>query len=482
MRTTWVTVLLLFAGCNFKPHYSRPDMDVPSAFRFSPETNEEYVNLPWWEQFEDPILNELIQTALKNNQDLQATTAKVLEFYARYQEVFSRFFPTINAGFAPDRIKLSEDINFLPIPPGVPRINTLYQLFGQLSYEIDFWGRIRNSNEAAKNEYLSRIDARNVVILSLVSSVAKAYIRLQQSDAQLLISKETYRSRKDSWNIANLRYDAGLVSFMEVKQAESEAEAAQVQIKNFEKFIAEQEDLLSLLMGSPPGPIPRGKLLSENNLPPSIPSGLPSNLLENRPDILQAEKIMMAANARIGVARAAFFPTLQLTGLQGQRSTDFDSFFKQSAESFLWGISALQPLFTGGRLTGQLNEAHAAFMETAHSYYQTVLTAFQEVSDALIAHQKAKEKLEVQKKQTASLVEYLRLANLRYFNGQNDYLTVVDSEKNLFQVQLDTVTTEAEVFVTLIDLYKALGQGWDVEADYCAKCNNSSPLKEAIFF
>lgn len=478
----FIFLLLLASACNFKPRYSRPEMDVPECYRFLPDNNEAYANIPWWEQFEDPVLNELIETALKQNQDLQVATARVLEFYARYQVVFSQFFPTLSAEGSVDQIKLSKDINFNPIPPGVPRTNSLYQLLLQLSYEIDFWGRIRNSSEAAQYDYLSRIDARNIIILTLVSSVAKGYILLQQFDSQLKISNLTYETRKESWRIATLRFDAGLVSDMEVKQAESEAEAAEVQIKNFERFIAEQEDLLSLLLGTPPGPIPRGKLINEISLAPCIPAGLPSNLLENRPDILQAEKEMIAANARIGVAKAAFFPTISLTGVQGQRSTEFSQLLKTSASVFDWGVDANQFLYTGGRLTGQLHEADASFIATVHSYQQTVLNAFKEVSDALIAHEKAKEKLEIQKKQSDALSEYLRLAQLRYFNGQNDYLTVVDSEKNLFQVQLDTASTEAEVFTTLIDLYKALGQGWDVEADYCSKCDNPSPVREALFF
>ncbi len=458
--------LLSITSCNFKPQYNRPEMDVPENYRFAQEQEEKYANVRWWEQFQDPVLTDLIQTAIQNNQDLQVATARVLEFYAKYQVVFSEFFPQISLTPTVDRIKASNDVDFQPPSPFIPRINTLYQIFLQVSYELDFWGRIRNATESAKANYLAQIDARNTTILTIVSSVAKAYIQLLQFDYQLEISKLTYQSRLESWRIAKLRFEAGLVSEMEVKQAESEAEGAEVQIKNFEAFIPEQENLISVLIGSVPGPIPRGPLLKQLELP-KVPVGLPSDLLQNRPDILQAEENMISANAQIGVARAAFFPKITLTGAQGQKSTDFDNFFKSSASAFDWGTGALQYLYTGGRLTGQLNEAEAIFLKTVHSYQQTVLTAFQEVSDALIAHQKAKEKLEVQTRQVAALEEYLRLAQLRYFNGQNDYLTVVDSEKNLFVVQLSSQATAADVFSTLIDLYKALGQGWDVEAPYC---------------
>jgi len=190
---------------------------------------------------------------------------------------------------------------------------------------------------------------------------------------------------------------------------------------------------------------------------------------------------MISANALIGVARANFLPVISLTGLQGKRSSNFDLLFKNEANYFDWGLGVSSPVFTGGKLTGKLSEAEAIYIQTVHSYKQTVLTAFQEVSDALITHQKTKEKLEVQIKQQAALEEYLRLAKLRYFNGQNDYLTVVDSEKNLFQVQLRTGLTGGDIFISLIDLYKALGQGWDVEADYCSKCDDPSPLMNVFF-
>ncbi len=390
-------VFFFLSSCNFKPQYTRPEMDVPENYRFGEDDNEQYANLQWWEQLGDPVLNDLIQTAVQNNQDLQVATARVLEFYARYQVVFSQFFPQISINPTIDRLKASNDVDFQPPSKFIPRINTLYQTFLLVSYELDFWGRIRNATESAKANYLAQIDARNTTILTIITSVAKAYVALLEFDYQLEISKLTYESRMESWRIAKLRYDAGLISEMEVKQAESEAEGAEVQIKNFEAFVPEQENLISVLIGSVPGPIKRGPLLTQTQLP-VVPMGLPSDLLENRPDIMQAEENMISANAQIGVARAAFFPTLTLTGAQGQKTTDFDKFFKSSASAFDWGAGALQYLYTGGRLTGQLNEAEAVFLETVHSYQQTVLTAFQEVSDALIAHQKAKEKLEVQKK------------------------------------------------------------------------------------
>jgi multidrug efflux system outer membrane protein len=457
-----IPFLLILSSCNFRPPYNRPEMEIPEHFRFAAENPEEYVNMAWWEQFGDPALNELIRCALQNNQDLQVASARVLEFQAKYKVAFSQFFPEFAASTFSDRLKVSEDVNFSPIPPGVPNVNTLNRVLAALSYEVDFWGTIRNSAAAAKAQYLARVDARNIVILSLISSVAKAYIQLQEFDFQLIIAQETVDFRAEALRIARLRFEAGLVSNLPVRQAESELQSAEVQVKNFEELIGQQEDLISLLLGTPPASIARGKMLKDLKLPPSVPVGLPSDLLQRRPDILMREQEMIAANAQIGVARAAFFPVITLTADRGQMSTDFSEFFKNSAALFDLFIDVEERLYMGGRLTGQLNEAEALFLETAHSYQQTVLTAFKEVSDALIAHEKSKEKLKIQIAQVEVLQDYLRLAQLRYFNGQNDYLTVVESEKNLFQVELEMVSTQADLFLSLIDLYKALGQGWDV--------------------
>ncbi|MBX7066537.1 MAG: efflux transporter outer membrane subunit [Parachlamydiales bacterium] len=459
----FVFLLLLLTACNFKPKYERPYLEMGDVYRFQINNPGEYVNMAWWKQFEDPTLNYLISVALENNKDLQVATARVLEFYAQYKVVFSQFYPEISAGGNVDRIKLSNDIDFQPPVPGVPRINYLYSLFLKFSYELDFWGSIRNQTEAAKSQYLSQVYARQNVILSLVTSVATAYILLKQYWDQLEISKLTYESRKKSWDIANLRFDAGLVSELEVKQAESETLGAETQIKNFEVLIAKQEDLISVLLGQAPGPIREGLRLSEMNLPPCVPTGLPCDLLENRPDIKQAEEQILAANADVGVARAAFFPTFTLDGDLGQKSTATNNFFNNSANFFDFVVQAFQPLFTGWRLTNQLNEAEAVLLETLYSYQQTILTALQEVDDALIAHKKAKEKYQIQTQRVGALKDYLNLANLRYFNGQNDYLTVLDAEKTLFATQLEASTTEADLYLTIISLYKALGQGWDVE-------------------
>lgn len=480
-------IFLFLAACNFRPNTDIPDVNMGRAYRFEPWDVEEYINAAWWKQFNDPKLDQLIELAFKNNQNLQVATARVLEFYSQYRIVFSQFYPQIGAVGNIDRIKLSEDVNFQPLIPGVPRINTLYALLFNLSYEIDFWGRIRNATSAAKAVYLGEINARRNVVLGLLSSVAVSYITLKQAHNQLKISRLTYESRFESYRIAVLRYEGGLVSQLEVKQAESEALEAEVQIQNFEVLIAQQENLLHNLIGEAPGPIDKGKDLVDLNLPKAIPVGIPSDILVNRPDIMQAEELIRAANADVGVARAAFFPTITLTGLNGKRSTETKDFLRSSATLWDLGMQAAQPLFTGFRLTNQLSESEAVLMQALHSYHQIVLTALQEVSDSLIAHEKAKERLRIQTEQVKALERYLELAQLRYFNGQNDYLTVIDAQTSLFRTQLLQALNESDVFITLVSLYKALGQGWVVEED--SRCtvayeveekNEIAPKKEHI--
>ena len=474
-KIVWGTISLglVLAGCNLSPSYERPDMHLTESWRFELDDLEAYANVAWWEAFQDPVLTDLIKTALQNNQNLQVAVSRVLQYYDQYRVVFANLLPHVDGQAIVDRVKNSNAMTTIPRPPSAisPRISWLYQLYLKFSYEIDFWGKIRNQAASAWASYLSQVDAQRNVVVGLVSGVAQGYVQLKQFDNQLKISQGTYEARKNAWDIQLKRFNVGLVSEMEVKQAESDAEAAAVQVVNFKTLIAQQEDLICVLLGQQPGPIPRGVLLSEMKLPPEIPAGLPSDLLENRPDIMQAEQNIIAANANIGVARAAFFPTLLLTGAMGKESITTHYLLKSAASTFDYSLNALQPLFEGGKLVYQLKEQEALLQEAIHSYQQTILTALQEANDSIIGHANAKEKLQIQVDQVAALAEYLRLSILRYGNGQNDYLTVLNAENSLFAAQLESAATEANVFKTLIDLYKALGQGWQVDGDYANTAN-----------
>lgn len=470
MRNVLIFLILLLSSCNFAPQYVRPDMELTEKFRFEPENSIEYANLPWWEQLGDPVLTELIRTALKNNYNLQVATATVANFYAQYQVAFAPLLPAINGNFLDERI-------FWDTPKP---LTWLYQLAMSLSYEIDFWGKIRNAAASAEANYLAQIDTRLNLILSIVSGVATAYVTLLQLDNQLLISKQTLEARQELYRISKLRYDAGLTSLLDVRQAEAQVQDAEAQLSNFEALIPVQEDLISILLGAQPGPIPRGKLLQELKLPPAIPAGLTSDLLENRPDIMAAEQNLISAIYAIGSARAAFFPQFTITGLQGKQTTMFNDLLKHISNYSEWQFEATQPLFTGGFLRGQLGEAEANYLEQLYTYQQTVLTALQQVSDSLVTYEINQETLGFLVQETNSYIDYLRLAKLRYYNGLVEYLTVQIAEENLFTVQLTVETARASIFIALIDIYTALGQGWDLKCDYCDACDNPYPLWKAL--
>lgn len=469
-----IAIATCISSCNFQPKYQRPEMGLEESYRFSPENNVEYANLPWWEQLGDPVLNELIATALKNNQNLQVATATVLQFYAQYQVAFAQLLPQISAVNNNARTNVNSSIKH--------PLSFLYQLYMNLAYQFDFWGQIRNAVESAESTFLAQVDTRLNLILSIISAVAQGYVLLLQYDNQLAISKMTLDSRNELYRIAQLRYDAGLTSLMEWKQAEAQVQDAEAQIKIYEGLIPVQEDLIRVLLGAQPGPVPRGKMLDQLNLPPCIPAGLPSDLLENRPDILAAEKNLMAANAQIGVARAAFFPVIELTGIDGKQSPLMGYLLKNISAYSEWQIQATQPLYEGGALMGALSEAEAVFLENYHIYQQTVLVALQQVSDALVTYETTKETYAIQLQEIESDTEYRKLSELRYYNGLNDYLTVEIAEENLFVIQLAAEQTKGQIFSSLISLYTALGQGWDVDADYCSKCDNPYPLWKALFF
>ena len=331
-----------------------------------------------------------------------------------------------------------------------------------------------NETEAAASIFVREIERRRAVILTLVSNLASAYVLLLQYDNQWEISKMTYKTRMESLKLSKLRFEVGLVSEIEVMQAESLAEEAEAEMKLYEELIPQQEDLICTLLGEYPKEVPRGLTLTKLYSPPCVPAGIPSDVLNNRPDILQAELDLIAANAEIGVARAAFFPSITLTGMYGAESTSLKNLFKNSAKTWNFGINLFQPIFTGWRLTYQLKEAEAIATEALHAYFQTILVAFKEVEDSLIGHTKSQEIVDIQTRRVAALEQYVKLAFLRYDNGQNDYLTVLDAERTLFRAQLDLVQAQGDVFLNLISIYKSLGGGWVIDADHCG----TSPISQ----
>lgn len=464
-------LVLILHSCMIYPRYYRTVDGLPGQWRFETSSMATVANYNWWKQLQDPNLDALICTALDNNKDLKIAIARVSEFYANYKVASSFHFPTVSAfgGFQRQESSLAA-LGFDEPITGLKRLSNIYNFFLNFSYELDFFGRIRSLTDAACHDYLSQVYARKTVVLTLISSVVGAYIQLRQFDKQLQISQDTYKSRLASYELAKLRFEGGLTSELEVKQAASEVDVALAQVKQLEIQIPQQENLISILIGQNPQDILRGKTLDALAMPETIPSGLPSDLLHQRPDIIQIEQQVMAANARIGEARAQFFPNIALTGNFGSVSLELSKLFTGPSRQWDIILNAIQPLFNAERLSYQLEAAEMRKLEALYLYQRTVQNAFREVNDALIAHQKSKELIEVQKHRVEVLKEYLELATLQYENGQTDYLNVLDAERNLFSAQLDYAESLGNGFLTFVGLYESLGGGWVDAADQETIC------------
>jgi multidrug efflux system outer membrane protein len=469
-------IAVVLTGCAIGPDYKRPSINTPAAWRVEEKEAQDKANTAWWHQFEDDVLNGLIDEALKQNNDLRIATSRVDEYVGRFWVGRSGLFPQIGAyGYATqDR---ASERSATPIPSTMKNPVENYQAGFSGSWEIDIWGKLRRATEASKADLLSTEEARQAVILSLVSAVANGYILLRDYDKQLEIATRTAKTREESYKLFKLRYEGGVISELELNQVKSEYEQALATIPQVEKQITFQENALSVLLGRNPGPIDRGKSIDELTLP-AVPAGLPSDLLEKRPDVRQAEQALVAANARIGVAKAQFFPTISLTGLFGWASTELSSLFTGPAQVWSWGGAAVAPIFTGGSLLGQFWASEAIQQQTLFNYQSTVQTAFREVNDALIDQRRTREQLEAQKRQVDSLKEYARIARLRYDNGYTSYIEVLDAERSLFSAELTYAQTQGVLFVALVNLYKSMGGGWVVEADKLTSPETATARKE----
>ena len=460
----WILLLaIVTAGCAVGPDYKRPDITSPNAWRFAEEQVRDTANTVWWEQFNDPVLNQLIQTALKESYDVRIATARVNEYIGRYWVGRSGLFPQIGVNASAQRQQISSE-GPVPLTPGVKNPSPVYEaaVFG--SWELDIWGKWRRASEAARADLMSTQEARQAVILSLVSSVAVSYTNLRDLDKQLEVARRTVKSREDSYNLFKLRYEGGVISELELYQTRSEYETALASIPQIERAIAFQEDALSVLLGRNPGPIVRGRNVDDFSLP-AVPAGLPSDLLERRPDIRQAEQALIAANARIGVAKSLYFPSISLTGIFGWASTDLSSLFNNSAQQWSWGGVLIAPIFTGGAITGQVKTAEAIQEEALYYYQSAIQNAFREVDDALADQKFTRQQLATQAQAVASLSEYARIARLRYENGYTSYIDVLDSERSLYNAELQYAQLQGVLFAGLINLYKAMGGGWVIKAD-----------------
>jgi multidrug efflux system outer membrane protein len=446
-------------GCKVGPNYKRPAVQTPTEYRElkdGPQVQPQvasYADLPWWQVFQDPTLQELIRTALKQNYNLQLATERINAGRAQVQITRSNLFPQVtgNGDFSGGK-----EHNF-------QTTSNFLTLTADAAFQLDFFGKLRRATEASRAELLATEDARQTVILTLVSDVASDYFTLLQLDLQLQITKQTVTTQEDSVKLTKFRVEHGVATKLEVLQAQQVLDTANAQIPDLERQIAQEENAISILLGNYPQGVLRGHTLVEQVLPPEVPPGLPSTLLERRPDIRQAEQVLVAANAEIGVAKAQFFPQISLTGSGGGafgRSSAFSGLMSSQLGTWAYGAQVSQPIFTGGALRGNLRFAKSQHEQALISYRQAIQQAFGDVSDALIGYQKNHEVRLRQEQTVADLQESVRLSIMRYRGGTTTYLEVLDGQRSLFSAELVLAQARGTEYQSLVQLYRVLGGGW----------------------
>lgn len=448
-----IILSLSITACAMGPDYTRPDVPVPESFRMA-ETEEiqSIANLPWWELLRDEELQKLVRIALHENKDLQLAVARVEAFQAFLGSARMEFAPQLNATANLPFGKLNA-VN-------IPRVPSSTSYYGQanLSWELDIWGRVRRANEAARAQLLAEEENRRAVVLELVASVAQAYFDLRQLDMQLEIGKEALQSWEESVEIAEARLRQGLITRLDVDQFEAERANAAARLFELERAMIQKENELSVLLGRNPARIGRGRSLTEQGMTPEVPAGLPSELLQRRPDILRSEQDLAAATAQIGVAKASRFPTISLTGVLGVASPQLSGL--EEGKFGAAGVGLFAPLFNARTLGFEQKAAEAQARQVLALYEQTVIIAFREVEDALVAVRTARDQNKAEESQVAALQSALHLADLRYQNGHSNYLDVLTAKRNLYEAELVLTATRRLHLVSIVQLYKALGGGW----------------------
>jgi outer membrane protein, multidrug efflux system len=456
--------MTVLAGCMLGPDYQRPTLLLPAQYRDAEPAapGREAVslaNLQWFQLFQDEALQALIRTALQQNYDVRIAVARILEAQAQLGISRSFLFPQLDANGTIARDRISEE-RFLTTPSGKNEGNT-FLLGLSLFYEIDLWGRLRRETEATRAELLSTEWAQRAVLVTLVADVARAYFELRELDLDLEIAKRTFASREKSLRLTRARQEEGVATRLDIRQAENLLYTAGARIPDLERQITQKENEIRFLLALPPGDIRRGLPLTAQALPPEIPSGLPATLLDRRPDIRQAEEVLVAANARIGAAKALYFPTFSLTGFLGLESDDLKDFATASARTWTIGLGLLQPIFNAGRIRSFNEAAAARQLQTLAQYEQVIQTAFREVSDALVGYRKSREQRIQQELLVEALADSAALANTRFLGGIDSYLQVLDAERQLFDAELELARVRANEQLNIVQLYKALGGGWE---------------------
>jgi multidrug efflux system outer membrane protein len=462
-------VILSFTSCTVGPNYKRPTVDSPDAYRRAasdtnaPTGTNSFADLGWWEVFKDPWLNGYLAEALTNNWDIKIAAARVLQAEANAKITHSQFFPTINAGGDWATTRTSQR-GPATIPLGANPMQEYGDVFVSMNaYEVDLWGRIRRANEAARAALLASYEAQRTVRQTLVAAVAAAYLDLLEFDLELQISENTYAVRTNSLELTRSREQGGVASIQDVYQSQILVYTAEAAIVDAHRRIEQQENLLCTLLGRNPGHIERSEPLTLQTLRADVPPGLPSSLLERRPDLKAAEQQLVAANADIGQAKAAFYPQLSLTGFYGYQTVALSDLFNSASRAWQFGPALTMPLFTGGKLRGNLKLTQARFQESVAFYQKAVQAAFQEVSDGLIAYQRTQEFRIKQELNTQAHRNAAETANVRYEGGVTSYLEVLYNEQELFNAELLLAQARRNELLSVIQLYRSLGGGWQTE-------------------
>jgi outer membrane protein, multidrug efflux system len=456
---------LLVTACTVGPNYKRPEMAPPPAHRWAAEAqaNASLGDTPWWQVFDDEALQALIRDSLAHNLDLRVAVARVQEARALSGVAKSFLYPEVNltAGYTGNQASRNSQ------PPGAAkgedRTYNNTQIAASMAWELDLFGRLHRNNEAAFNRYLATEEGHRAVIVSLVSDVASSYFLLRELDLQLEIAKRTLVINEDTVKYYNTRLQGGVSNRLELDQAQGNRALTAAQIPDIEQQIAVLEHAISVLAGRPPGAIARGRTLDDQHAPPAVPVGVPAVLLERRPDVIQAERLLVASNADIGAAKALFYPTISLTGALGVVSGDLGQLLK--GDSVIWSVGAglFQPIFNAGRNKRNLEAAQARYDQSLAQYQSAALNAYREVADALVTIQKLAAKRAEQEAGVEALRDAAKLARSRYDNGLSSYLEILIADQQLFAFELQLAATRGEQMRALAQLYRALGGGWQPE-------------------
>lgn len=469
-----LAAVLLMSGCTVGPNYKRPAVDVPGTYRGAlpdatdntqpqqPLSSAQPAQNPtaslgeekWWEVFQDKELQGLIRTALQRNYDVRIAATQVLQAQAQLGITRADQLPSVSAGGS---ITNQRSAGSGPIPSFE---TTEGELSASAIWNLDFWGRYRRATEAARATLLATEWARKEVIATLVANVATDYFQLRELDSQLDISKRTLADRQDNLQLTQIKEQHGLATLLDVRQAEQLVHTAETSVTDIQRHITQQENNLNILLGNNPGDIPRGLILTQQPHAPEVPAGIPSQLLERRPDIREAEGNLVAANAQIGVARAQFFPQISLTADAGFESSALHSLF--TGPSGLWSMagSFAQPIFEGGRLRNNLRLTEAEKDQLLLTYQKSIQGAFRDVSNALVGYRKDREFRIEQEQLVQSAEDAARLSEIRYKAGTTDYLEVLTNETNAFSAELNLAQAQGNELVALVTLYQSLGGGW----------------------